>query len=254
VDCGHGKFSKFCTVAALHERHFRRSQIAVTTRLNPNSEVGEHTRPGCCWTRLASSLLCVCRTQKFWKFRCVRCFPRGRGKPHPRRVRSPATSEFGFNAETQRRGRNLALPRSAAVAKPSRSTSKYRTVSVILLRPARRSCCGWSPRHSRAPFLVIRFWQGGGAPPRHPMSRQLRPTAAAAPTCLGEAVRRRKLPSEGWSDPARFCWHRNTRRAGGRRSKGAMRRRKAAWRPRRYTRPVLRLGLANKACQVIKII
>jgi hypothetical protein len=38
----------------------------------------------------------------------------------------------------------------------------------------------------------------------------------AAPTCLGEAVRRRKLPSEGWSDPARFCWHRNTRRAGSR--------------------------------------
>jgi len=27
-----------------------------------------------------------------------------------------------------------------------------------------------------------------------------------------------KLPSEGWSDPARFCWNRNTRRAGGRSS------------------------------------
>jgi hypothetical protein len=30
-----------------------------------------------------------------------------------------------------------------------------------------------------------------------------------------------KLPSEGWSDPARFCWNLNTRRAGGRRSGGS---------------------------------
>ena len=44
---------------------------------------GEHTRPGCCWTRLASSL---------WAGSFLRdcCFPRGRGKQHARRVRSPS--------------------------------------------------------------------------------------------------------------------------------------------------------------------
>jgi hypothetical protein len=37
----------------------------MSHRFNLNSEFGEHTRPGCCWTRLASSLWRVCRTQSF---------------------------------------------------------------------------------------------------------------------------------------------------------------------------------------------
>ena len=82
---------------------------------------GEHTRHGCCWTRLASSLLHVRRTQKFWKFRCVHCFPRGRGKPHPRRVRSPSTSEFRFSPAFIRKDQSA----RRRLERPGRSRSPF---------------------------------------------------------------------------------------------------------------------------------
>jgi len=41
---------------------------------------GEHTRPGCSWTRPASSLWARGAIGNFETFRCLRGFPRGRGK------------------------------------------------------------------------------------------------------------------------------------------------------------------------------
>jgi hypothetical protein len=78
----------------------------VTNRkdFNPKTEVGEHTRPGCGWTRRASGILRARRPRTFGTPRSVRCFPRGREKRHARRVRSP-TLEFGFNRSQRRQRR-----------------------------------------------------------------------------------------------------------------------------------------------------
>ncbi len=73
----------------------------------------ENARPGCygCAARTAVVRAGLARTLE--PFRCVRCFPRGRGKPHPWRVCSPGMVRAGLERtlEPFRRGRSFSRGR-----------------------------------------------------------------------------------------------------------------------------------------------
>ena len=67
-------------------------------RLNPETEIGEHARPRALLDAPRVQLLCAAACKTPGTCSCVRCFPRGRGKRHARRVRSPFN--FGFRVKT----------------------------------------------------------------------------------------------------------------------------------------------------------
>jgi hypothetical protein len=94
---------------------------------SPISIVGEHTRLGCCWTRLASSTLRAKRPRTFGSPGCARCFPRGRGKRHARRVRSPFqlrnSSSLGFPVRESLSDFCVAQTSQSAVSRVSKPAS-----------------------------------------------------------------------------------------------------------------------------------
>ena len=69
-----------------------RGMFAIT----PNSEVGEHARPGRRWLRPRSQPFTCAVDTNACNFFVRPGFPRGRGKQRPRRARSHSTSEFGI--------------------------------------------------------------------------------------------------------------------------------------------------------------
>jgi len=66
---------------------------------NPNSEAGEHARPGRRWSRLATSLLRVKLKRTLETILCARVFREG-AENCARGGRAPVSiSEFGFKAD-----------------------------------------------------------------------------------------------------------------------------------------------------------
>src|SRR5450756_1511110 len=71
------------------------------TPFNPNSEVGDHARPGRRWTRPRVQHVAHTVFENAWNFSVRPGFPRGRGKLRPGRERSRSISEFRLISPTQ---------------------------------------------------------------------------------------------------------------------------------------------------------
>jgi len=112
-----------------HQRSRYKQRAVTPFPRDRKSEVGEHTRPGCGWTRPASSTFA--RSWPFLPgtFWFARCFPRGRGKRHAGRVRSRLN--FGFRVEwfgplpARSRTENIIISRNFLPFSSSKSWLKW---------------------------------------------------------------------------------------------------------------------------------
>ena len=113
--------------------------------INPNSEIGEHTRPRVWLDEPRVQPLACDRFQKPGTFSCVRGFPRGRGKRHAGRVRSPIPLQMIQPGILFDRLRRFPENRAMTVSAPVLMVPFVLLLAAMALAPALAP--GWWSRH-----------------------------------------------------------------------------------------------------------
>jgi hypothetical protein len=103
--------------------------VVASGNFNPRTEVGEHTRPGCRWTRLASSRLAPDILPNVWNF-SVRSAFSARGAEN--RTRGACAPHLNFGVRVQS---SLAAPSRSAVRLSETDNSSAQRDEPVKARP-----------------------------------------------------------------------------------------------------------------------